>query len=251
MGILFYEDRNGFSPGMLSGLQAWYDTSTSNSDGTPKYLTVTGGTSITQFLDRSGNGNDTAVQGTGTARPTWTAAQLNGLPLAVFDGGDYLAMPAALFSVAGGANTVFAVAKRDTESGVSANIFLGANGTTAVHYMQFTSTAGTCGFKNRNVAGGGVTNAGNTNTNYQILTGQRNGTTQSITVNGGTASTNTNGVNGACLNMYMGGGDIGAGLSELLTGAISEILIYNRALTDAEIVQVNRYLSFKFAITIA
>lgn len=222
---------------------AWYDTSTSN------YLTLDG-TSITQFLDRSGNGNDTAVQGTGTAQPTWDDDGLNGKGVATFDGGDTLALPAALYSIPNGNNAVFAVAKRNTEAGVGAMILSfneGAGSGGGREFLAFSTAAGNTYFQNFTAdAGSGCIVTGGTNTNYNIFSAFRSGTTQSLSRNDGTTTANT----AADSEIGIDRGYIGAmdATNRPLTGGIAEILIYNRALSAAEITQVEIYLANKWGI---
>jgi len=229
---------SGVNPGQLSGLQTWYDASNA------AYLTLSA-TAITQMLDRSGNGNHTAVQGTGTARPTWTANQQNGLPAAVFDGGDTLVLPAGLLTIPTGNNTIFTVSKRTTaDAFIRRIITIGASGSTRTE-VGYTATANTVDYQSRNASGSMVAATGFTETNSIITSAYRSGTTQSISVNGGAATTNANGADATGITE----GAIGAnslGNSLFLIGAVSEILIYNRALTTAEIAQVESYLNSKW-----
>jgi len=231
-----------FSPVQIPSLQAWYDFSDSN------YLTLVS-TAITQALDRSGNGSHTAVQGTATARPTFTTGSQNGLPVAVFDGGDTLALPSALYAITNGNSTIFTVAKRTTETASQECVLVfSQTGVTRTNQLTFSGTSGSVLYRNNTVAND-VTATGNTNTNYSILYGRHSGTTQAISVNNGTEVTNTNATNASTTDMATIGASQGTAL--YLTGGIAEILVYNRALTAAEIVQVNRYLSNKWGITIS
>lgn len=224
-----------FSATQVPSLQAWYDFSNS------AYLTLVS-TAITQALDRSGNGNHTDVQATTTKRPTWAAAQLNGLSTATFDGGDTLALPSALYTLANGNNTVFTVSQ--TGSGTNARIitlseagssrlYVGNASATAVEYQSSTSV------------GVGPNVTANPNI-YNLFTGFRSGTTQSISVDGGTAATNTGGLDESGVDAAFIGSRADTGL--YLTGGIAEILIYNRALSVAEINQVELYLANKWGI---
>jgi len=237
--LLFLQDTvgNGFNPSMLSGNVAWYDFTNSS------YLTLVS-TAITQALDRSGSGNNTSVQGTSTARPTFTASQLNGLPTAVFDGGDTLLLPSGVFGVPNGDNTVFVVSKRNTETG-AANFLVAMNVAGASRWtMNYSSTAGRVQFLSRNLTTNPAMNNDNTNTNYSLLTGFRSGTTLSCTVNGNIPATTSNGVSEPAIDAGFIGSFEGATL--FLTGGIAEIIIYNRALTSTEIAQVERYLVNKY-----
>lgn len=222
------------------GLRAWYDASHAS------YLSLSGA-AITQFLDRSGNGNHTGVQGTSTARAQHAASQINGLPAATFDGGDGYDLPSALYSIPNGANTVFAVAKRTSEDASIDGIFSLREAGNARLVLFYLNTAGNISYRS-NQGGTVVSQSGNTNTNFQILHGRRSGTTQAVTANGQAETTDTNGLDESGCD----GGRIGEGSTGLyLTGSLAELLIYNRSLSVREIAQVERYLSNKYAIPLA
>lgn len=231
---------SGGAPKFL-GLVAWYDFTQT------QYLTLSS-TAITQALDRSGNGNHTAVQGTSTKRPTFTASQLNGLSCATFDGGDTLALPSALYSVGASANTIFIVANRTTEAGTAAYPLNMSIAGTQAYYLRFNTTAGEVLFLNVAAGSGAAVKTGNTNTNYQILMGRRSGTTQAVAVNNGAETTNTSATNVTADAAYIGSLN---DTSSYLTGGIAEILIYNRSLSTAEITQVNNYLANKYGIWVS
>lgn len=80
--ILTYQ---AFSPTDISGIKAWYDAST---------LTGADGSSVSQWLDQSGN-EAHMFQGTSAARPTLQTNELNGRNVVRFDGvDDFLNMTA-------------------------------------------------------------------------------------------------------------------------------------------------------------
>lgn len=227
------------TPTDIAGLQAWYDTTDDS------YLTLDG-TAITQMLDRSGNGNDTGVQGTASARPTRTDNQINGLQAAVFDDSDYLDLPSALYTLPEGDSTIFTVVNRAVDGVVDRIISFGVSGSTRLT-LGYASTEEALFVNNtsftevRADADTGVDN---------IITGFRSGTTQSISVNGGAATTDSNAVNGTGVNQ----GRIGvnpAADSNFLNGIFAELLIFNRALTSTEIDNINTYLSNKYNIGLA
>lgn len=234
-------DNPPFLPTRIGGFQAWYDTTSDD------YLTLDG-TAITQFIDRSGQGNDTPVQGTASARPTRALSQINGLQAATFDGGDTLELPSALYSIPNGNNTVFAVCKRNTETAQSNKIVgLSEVGSQRL-LLDYGSSAGSAFYQSRTAAGNGASSSG-TNTDFNLFTCYRDGSTQSISRNGSAESTIALGASEANCDA----GHIGslAGSSAFLTGAIAEILIFNRALTSTEITNINTYLSNKYNIGLA
>ncbi len=78
----------------------------------------------------------------------------------------------------------------------------------------------------------------------------KNGATQKIYVNGSVVTTNsaaaTTLTNNAA-DLFLGKG-ISGGSDYFFTGDIAEVLIYDRALTDAEITQVNQYINDKYSV---
>lgn len=236
MSIIFYDNRGVFNPGQLSGLSAWYDFTNS------MFLTLSS-SAITQALDRSGNGNNTAVQGNATFRPTYTLNRINGLPDAVFDGGDNLLLSSSLFGITNGSNTIFAVAKRSIESS-AANVVTSAVqiGVTRTLQVTYSATTGSAIYRN-NATNSDVTFTGATNTNYQVLVGHHSGVTQGINVNSGTEITNNSGANTNITNGWQIGASNGG---TFLTGDIAEMLIYNRSLSQAEISQITQYFYNKY-----
>ncbi len=227
---------SGNTLGVTSGLQAWYDTTND------AHLTLVS-SAITQFLDRSGNGNHTAVQSTGTKRPTRALDTINGLQAATFDGGDTLALPSALFSIPNDDNTIFLVSAQDT------NVFEMALGMTeaggARYHIAYDSVAGTVIYLSR-TSSNSVNSTGNTNTKHQILRGRKEGSTQALAVDGGAEVTNSNAINEPDIDA----GHIGSRADALffLDGSIAEVLLYNRSLSPTEILQVEIYLANKYGI---
>ncbi len=220
---------------ILDGMQAWYDT------GDSRYMTLSS-TAITQLLDRSGKGNNTDVQ-VGAARPTWTANQYGSLSAAVFDGvANYLVLPAALYSIPNGNNTLFVVSKSASDSTQQRTITMAKAGSGRFLH-EYSGTAGTSVFSSRNTNTGGVSISGVTKANANIFACYRSGTTLSISVNGGAEVTNTNGVDEPGVDAaYIGTNSNASGT--FLNGSFLNMILYNRTLSSAEIMYMNRYLSF-------
>lgn len=219
----------------LETLTATYPTLTSISVG-----------HASQWSDKSGQGSH-ATQGTSTAQPKYVGNSLGGKSVLAFDGGDTLALPSTLYSIPNGASTLFAVAKRDTEAATSTRIISMNQGAgTFGYYLNFSATVGTVEYLNNTALN--VASTGNTNTNYQIITALRSGITQSISINNNTPTTNTNGAGVSGIDRaYIASNN---NTDRFLIGAIAEILIYNRALSNAEMARINRYLSTKWVTTI-
>jgi hypothetical protein len=231
------------TPTDIQGLQAWYDTTSDD------YLTLDG-TAITQCIDRSGQGNNTAVQGTASSRPTRALSQINGLQAATFDGGDFLNLPSALYSVSNGDSTIFIISRGTSNTTQQASLSL-RDGAVATNQFRYNidAVANRVGFSNVN---------NNTTTNwvkinsidtesFNIFRMGVDGVNQSLSINNATATSNANVVNRTATI-----GEVGYGGGSLyLTGGIAEILIFNRALTTTEIDNINTYLSNKYNIGLA
>lgn len=224
-------------------VDAWYDFTSA------AFLTLSS-TAITQALDKSGNDNDTDVQGTAAARPTWTSNQQNTLSGAVLDGGDFLTLPSALYSIPQGDNTVIVVAKRSVEDASFGIVYsMGESGVNNGNLLLYNVTAGQVIYRNSQAVGSSPVSSGNTNTDFNILRGRREGTTQAVSVNNGTETTNTNATDPTTVDIgYIGQSASG---SLFLTGAIEEIFILNDSATTAQLAAFEGMLASKYNITLA
>lgn len=223
---------------VTTGLVAWYDFSDSSQ------LNLTS-TSINSALDKSGHGNNTGTQ-TSTKRPIATANQQNGLQTGVFTGSSAqtLAGASALFTLPSGANTMFIVAKRNTDASSVATMFDQGTTTSTNNHGLFYTDLGQLDF----VSGGQLKINGLSVTNYNVFCGSYNGTTGlSIQVNNGIKITNLAGATVGSITV----GFIGStgDTTTYLTGGIGEMLFYNRQLTSDEMVTMNNYLINKWGTT--
>lgn len=208
---------------------AWYDA-----------LSLSVG-ALSVWPDSSGNGYDTALQGTGTKRPTVTAGQFNGQQTVLFDGGDTLALPSGLYTLTQGDHTIIALAKRNLENATIQRILGAAAGVTARIQFGYTATAGQCNFA-CNSGGTAVSSSGNTNTNYQLIVGRKTGTTQFISVNNTNSNSDSNGTNVSGTDTFFIGSN--RDTDRYLTGGIGEIRIYGYSLSAAELsIELNDMVS--------
>lgn len=201
---------------------------------------------ISQWNDKSGNSNN-ATQGTGASQPTYYPAALNSKNVLTFDGNDSLTLPSSVYSLANGANTIFVVANTTIDNTEQRLVSLTETGSMRCG-IEFVIATDSATYQTR-TSYAGLALTGITKSNYNILTGSYNGaTTQSFSLNNGTAVTNANGA----LENGVNAANIGSGgASRFLTGGIAEIIIFNRALLSAEILSVNQYLSAKWNIAIS
>jgi hypothetical protein len=230
----------GSGLGVGLGLQLWLDASD------PSTITDSGG-SVSQWDDKSGMSNDT-TQGTGSAQPATTASTENGRNILDYDGSDVLLAPSGIFAIPQGNSTTFVVAKRATEDGSLDAVFGMAAGASNDFFILFSNISGAITATNRAGGGSAISSVGNTNTDMNIITFRRSGTTQGISVNGETEITNTSALDTGTITSA-GVGAAGTGAFPLI-GNFAELLVYNRSLSAAEIVMVNTYLSNKWGVII-
>ncbi len=230
---------NALTPPSIPNLAAWFDAADTST------IAHTLG-SVSQWNDKSGNGYH-VTQAVALVQPGTGAVTLNGLNVLTFDGGDNLAIPSGLFTIPNSDNAVFAVAKITSETGLAQYVLSMTESASVRHYMRFSATAGNILFHNATITTGGISNTGNTNTNHQILTGYKSGTTLSMQVNGDTPATNTGGGNEAGIDAGTIGSLVAGGF---LTGEIAEVFIYSRAPSADEIKSLNFYLSLKWGIAL-
>lgn len=204
---------------------------------------------VSQWTDVSGN-NRNLSQSTTAKKPVQAPNMLNSEAVLIFDGANTLSGGSAFYTIPNGANTVFVVGKINAETGTAQRYAAMNSGSAAVFKWLITSSSssGLVLYAN-DAAGTGVSKSGLTNTNYQILRGYRTGTTVQVASNNGTSSNNTNGANVSDIaSFYVGSNE---DTNRYLTGAIAALIIYDRALSAQEIINVNTWLSARFAITIS
>lgn len=204
---------------------------------------------VSQWDDKSGYAYH-ATQATALKQMIYNPARLNSNAVVTGDGASGFSLPSGLFSIPNGDNTIFVVAKRGVESGTFVHLLEMAEAGSLRQVLRYSTVAGSVTFVNNTTGSSALTVAGLTNTNYQILMGGVSGTTQKLASNNATPSTNAtaqyeSGINSAGL------GSNPAITSRWLIGDIAMVLIYNRALTGAEIISVNQWISARTAITIA
>ena len=248
---------NIITPGQIPGLNLWYDASVSNAS----YITTTGGVAptdnqpVNSWIDKQVTGRN-ANQTTPTRQPTWQANEQNGLGVILFDGTtDVLTLnPIGDWALSLPGQTTYVVIKANALSGIPRVTATNTGG-----YQFFWDTFWGC-----ETAGGRAksTFAGNT-TNYQymgmVLDGTQtnanitiqnnlrlkmriNGSPQTLTFSAdvGTATS------GSATGLFVGADS--QPVTNPFSGYIGEMLIWTRTLTLTEQIQVETYLSDKWAI---
>lgn len=226
-----------FLPSDISDLKLWLDV---NDAAT---ITKNGGDLVSQWDDKSGEGND--VTAAGSARPLWVDAVQNGLPIIRFDGVDDLLVSAAF---SGGAltqpTTVFVVCKMASiSSGSNSFVFDGiASGNR--HAMIDLNLASANGYSL--FAGALIQNTVTPidMTNILLYDMIINGVSSELfksgvsLVSGDTGSNTMTGITIAA--------EFGGGFNSNID--IAEIVLYNKTLTAQEKTDLTNYFNTKWGL---
>ena len=237
---------------VTSGLRIWLDAKNVNGNGT----VPANGATITNWIDRSGIGN--SVTSAGTSSVTYEATGLNGYPSIRMPNGAKLSGPNIFASATSPRTTIFLVHANVTPT---LNFMFNLNGDTqgydgaaarfSLHLPwggnYYFDAGGCCGTTRLNgpypVAFDQpiLTAAGNS---IDIISGFAAGTRQFIRFNGGTAVSDGD----ALAPPVTGGIRLGTTSGQPFDGRFSEVLVYNRALSETEVRSVECYLASKWAI---
>lgn len=239
----------------LTGLKLWLDSN----DATT--ITKDGSNRVAQWNDKSGTGNN-VVQATSGNKPVWTANQLNGKPTLAFVAASSQVMmkttPTALGSLTN--MSVYAVWKSNINGGdrslMAVDDIGGLGRSWSINRDQF-STFNIRAYLEGNSGGSvylaGVNGASDTYKYFKLTYNGSTGAT--LLINGSLSSASNMGSPQAlhvvtsnlcigCLQFSSGTG------SNLLDGAVAEILVYNRILSATEDAQEKNYLSAKWGSAI-
>ena len=228
------------SPLYVPGVSLWLagDQITGLSDGDP----------VGTWSDASGNGNN-ATQAVAAAKPVYKVNILNGKPVVRFAGVDDTLAMTDFIDLGTADHTLFIVATKTTEDGVFSTGFLEQQSDSTHRYViwQVRLTPWTQNYYHNTGIGAGF--AGSLGT-FRVRTFRRNGTTSEHFANGGAGQSAVAAdfvaSGGGGINLGRTGGTLGA----YVQGDMAEIILYNRALSNAEINRVNAYLSRKYGITV-
>lgn len=225
-----------FNPRMVANLKGWYDAN--------KITGVADGAAPTSWPDSSGNALDLA-QATSTKRALWRQSTgPNSRSWLDFDGVD------DIFSVTYGAavaqpHTIFGVTRMDTAPGANARRRWFGGPTSGILFMgAFNDTTGLTA--TWELFGGLALKGANYDTGvWHIHVGVHNGASSNVRVDGGA------GVSGNASNNNLNGVTLGADGtgSSLWDGGIAEAIVYNAALSVANINRIGKYLAKKYGLT--
>ena len=211
------------------GATLWLDASDTST------IVETSG-SVSEWQDKSGNGND-LTQGTGANQPTTGTRTMNGLNVLDFDGtSDYLAQSSA-FSASLSSWTVFAVMQADSTASIM-YVVDGLSGGSRSAVGHGSST------QYRLYQGTTVLQGGTADASEHILRGVFD-TTDTLHVDGVSVISGNSGT-GSLTGVVVGAQFNEAGA--FWNGTIAEVAVFDGTLTDAEIAQMEAYLNDKWGI---
>jgi len=223
---------SGFFPYDIADIQLWLDAADSNT------ITESSG-SVSQWDDKSGNDND-VTQGTGSLQPTYQTNVQNGNNIIRWDGGDY--MDKDPYTWPQDDITMFIVQKRSVTT-ASYPIFSNPREVNRIG-CHLTWSTGDGYFDFGEWSAGGRCQwswTGGNNWNYFTMRNE-DGVGQNVWMNG------TSQFSDLTTNDFANPSNYSLRIGETFNGDIGEIIIYNRALTTSERLQVEDYLSDKWGI---
>lgn len=234
----FFVPQSGiYYPSAISGLKAWYDAADSSTF-------LQSGGRVSQWYDKSGN-NYHAVQPNSGKRPFTGTRTMNGQNVLDFDGiDDDFILPSELYAVPTGNNTVITVIATDAATTIQ-RLFNGTISTNSKWGLSYyNSTGNLASFNNTINAPVNLAITGNTNphVDYMIRSGSNLRT--------GMDGTETNANNAADVTVdKLLIGATGNESSQFFDGKIAEIIVYNAALSNADMNRLGEYFTAKWGIS--
>jgi hypothetical protein len=235
------------NPTSIPGCAMWLD----GSDPAGTGVAPANNSAISTWVDKSGNGCNATAS---SSNPTFLSNQYNGYGLINFSGGVYFSNATFNYNLPN--RTLFIVCS-STVAGYTG--FLSFNNTAGTDYsasntMNYASP-GTNSLQIAaalSAAGGGFNvffGTGST-TQFAIYGDTFSGTTESYFMNGSNmGSTTTSTTFGASTSIYIGARQLGGFTGTYsITGTISELIIYNYAITSSQRQQIEGYLAWKWGL---
>lgn len=225
-----------FSPSDISGLSLWLKADAG--------VTLNGAT-VSAWADQSGNGRNVS-QGTAGSQPTYNATGLSSLPTLDFDGGDYLDNTTTDLGTADSARTIFIVGEADSVGGPIV-VYRRSVAYLSVMIFEFGGV--------HYISSDGLTAPSNTSVNshaertdpfYSVHRYTGTGNAPSFRINGAekTYSTGVQTTEGGATGFEIGHNSN----AQFWSGLISEILVYDSALSAGDIEDVEGYLADKYSL---
>ncbi len=238
----------------ISGLRLWAETSLEKSFDANEAIN---GTIITSWYNTNTqdvNLNGTRFQSVSDRRPIYINAGINGLPTLRFDGiDDYLLSSLPLMAT--DQLTVFMVCKRSAwvsraTTASFTNVADGGDGFTPTTFV-FSSEASAATFVSERGGVGAITTQPHPGNNKPyILASIFNGTNNILYLNGSASTTGITSGNFLIDRVVVGSRIAGNNPNISWNGDISEIIVFDKALSVAERKGVEAYLSQKYGIKV-
>jgi hypothetical protein len=223
-----------FDPRTIPGLFAWWDPSNSTS-------VTLNGSAISALADVTGNGRN-AVQAVGSAQPL--IGTINDRNAIVGDNGDVL-IATASYSIT--AQSTFAVFRAETYTSFGRIVTQESDTQNAVYIPLLLPNDST--FRIGSYFDGGYRSSMTIAQGASVIgESHHDGSTLRCVANGVSGATYTKALGFSPTKLALANG---LSVSNALLGRIGEVLVWNRALTSAEIVRVRRYLSAKWRISVS
>ena len=238
--------QTGFNPRSIPGLKIWYDVASTAS------MTFNGST-VSQINDLSGNGFH-ATQGTANNQPTYSSTSLNSRPGLTHDGTDTLMSAATVADIVGDRSgsptiTVFFVTSSSAGgAGLTVGCDPPANGRLSAH-LPFDNNATNAYWDVAGTAGGRLAFSISTaNRAAGVYTLQRNGANMLVRRNAAELASKSN----ASQTFSTASSTFGIGqiTTTGFAGVWSQCLVYNTALSTANVAAVERFLARLAGVTL-
>lgn len=234
---------SAFSPTEIAGLQLWLDAG--------RGVTKDGSNLVSQWSDLSGQGNHATASG--SDRPTWVShnSGRNYHSSILFSGSQHLKADSAATAFSGNdiPYTLINVTKLDSTAFDQSVLGLGnsADGDSAAIHLPSTA-AGARQFFRRSDDGTTINRIfGTATTNYEVILWKFNGTEIEVFLNGLSiygpigANVNTNTLNRLTIGAWRSTGSA----NTFLRGSITEIAMYDSALSGADLTKIHDYFTAK------
>jgi hypothetical protein len=214
------------------------------------------GNNVTTWLDGSGNGKDLS-QGSALSQPTYKTSQVNGYPAVYFfgtSGGNYCRLvrnPFTGFSTS--AITAFVV---DKNNGESNDAILSYASTASDNDFLFFNSSNLSFYRSSNITSSVASN----DNSFHVIGSRWRNSDGAVKVHkdgtqnySGTVSSGTNITSGGSLVLAQEQDAVDGGydVTQDHQGYMSEVILYNSYLNDAQMIIVQNYLSSKYSLTMA
>jgi len=227
---LYFKSKKSFVPFVptdIAGCKLWLKADAG--------ITKDGSNYVSQWADQSGNNNH-AVQATGSAQPLWVDNQLNGKPALYFDGTlKYLIASELDLSQP----IHIAIILKKTLTDYAHNRYI-VDGVSVNHMALYD-----CGDSVAMYAGASGPSKAISDDVFILIESVFNGANSNISVNGGVKATGNAGNIGSTGGIIIGAA-YGYNYTNSLNGQISEIVMYDNVITDANRMFLGNYFNTKY-----